>query len=118
VALVLVAGACSRSDDKGSGSGSTSSTTGGTSGAKSADFGDLKDVCQGGTPTEIKIATLSDPGFVGRPGLNQELFDTADVFAAWCNDRGGINGRTIAVDKLDAALTNTKAQMTTACAQD
>ena len=129
VALVLVAGACSRSDAKGNGNGSnTSAATTGTGGAKSADFGDLKDVCQGGkpsgspaqgvTPTEIKIATLSDPGFVGRPGLNQELFDTADVFSAWCNDRGGINGRKIAVDKRDAALTETKAQMTASCAED
>ena len=37
---------------------------------------------QGVTPAEIKIGTISDPGFAGRPGLNQELFDTATVFAA------------------------------------
>jgi ABC-type branched-subunit amino acid transport system substrate-binding protein len=128
VALALVAAACGRSDDDKAGSGSTSSTAPAGNEAKSASFGDLTDVCQTGspsgspaqgvTPTEIKLATLSDPGFVGRPGLNQELFDTADVFAAWCNDRGGINGRKITVDKLDAALTNTKVQMTTACAND
>ncbi len=70
------------------------------------------------TPTDIKIATFSDPGFAGRPGLNQELFDTADVFAAWCNDRGGINGRKITVDKKDAALTQVQAKMVEACADD
>ena len=57
------------------------------------DFGDLKDVCgpaegdnadddrAGRHADEIKIGTISDPGFAGRPGLNQELFDTANVFA-------------------------------------
>ncbi len=127
VALALVAAACGRSDNKSSGSTSTTAGSGGGT-AKSADFGTLKDVCQSGkpsgspargvTPTEIRLATFSDIGFVGRPGLNQELFDTADVFTAWCNDRGGINGRKLVVDKRDAALTNTKAQMTASCAED
>jgi hypothetical protein len=127
VALVLVAGACGRSgDDEGSDSDTTTSST--ASEAKSADFGDLTNVCQAGkptgspatgvSPTEIRIATFSDTGFVGRPGLNQEFFDTADVFAAWCNDRGGINGRKIVVDKRDVALTNVKARMTESCADD
>ena len=40
----------------------------------------------GVTPTQIHVATFSDAGFVGRPGLNQEFFDTADVFSKWCND--------------------------------
>ncbi len=128
LALTLVAAACGRSDSSSSGTNSTTSTTSSGNGTKSATFGTLTDVCQpshpsgsptqGVTPTEIKIATFSDPGFAGRPGLNQELFDTADVFSAWCNDRGGINGRKIVVDKKDAALTNTKARMTEACAND
>jgi ABC-type branched-subunit amino acid transport system substrate-binding protein len=128
LALVLVGAACGRSDDKGSGDGSDTTTTTTASDAKSASFGTLTDVCQTGkpsgsptigvTPTEIKVATFSDPGFAGRPGLNQEFFDTADVFAAWCNERGGINGRKIVVDKKDAALTNVKAKMTEACAND
>ncbi len=125
--LAMVLAACGRSES--SSSSTTSSTeSGGGSGTKTATFGDLTDVCQGGspsgaptqgvTPTEIKVATFADPGFAGRPGLNQEFFDTADVFAAWCNDRGGINGRKVVVDKKDAALTNTKARMTEACADD
>jgi ABC-type branched-subunit amino acid transport system substrate-binding protein len=128
LALVLVAGACSRDDDSGSGSDTSDTTSESGGGAQSADFGDLTDVCQDGdpsgspaqgvTPTEIKIATFSDPGFAGRPGLNQELFDTAEVFSQWCNERGGINGRQIVVDERDSALTNVQARMTEACAQD
>jgi ABC-type branched-subunit amino acid transport system substrate-binding protein len=127
LALAMIAAACSRSDSKSS-STSTTSTSGGSATTTSADFGTLKDVCQPGkpsgspaqgvTPTEIKLATFSDVGFAGRPGLDQEFFDTADVFSKWCNDHGGINGRKIVVDKRDAALTQTKAQMTTSCAED
>jgi len=125
--LALVAAACGRSDDKSEGS-SGSTTTAGSSGVKSADFGSLTEVCQDGDPSdgpapgvsadEINIATFSDPGFTGRQGLNQELFDTAEVFAAWCNERGGINGREIVVHERDSALFNVKAKMTEACAED
>ena len=126
VAVVALVGvACGRSDGSTAKNDDTSSTN---SSGKSADFGTLKNVCQPGkpsgspttgvSPTEIHVATFSDTGFPGRPGLNQEFFDTADTFAAWCNDRGGINGRKIVVDKRDAALTNTKARMTESCATD
>ncbi|MGZ8765222.1 MAG: ABC transporter substrate-binding protein [Acidimicrobiia bacterium] len=129
LALVMFASACGRSDDDSAGSSDESSTsTSPDSGGKSADFGTLTDVCQDGsgggataqgvTADSIRIGTISDPGFAGRPGLNQELFDTAEVFSQWCNDRGGINGRTIQVDKLDAALTNYKPVVLQACADD
>ncbi len=123
--VALIGAGCGRSDSSGDPS-DTTSTTG--SGAKSANFGDLVEVCQDGdpsgspaqgvSPSEIRVGTFSDPGFVGRQGLNQELFDTAEVFAAWCNARGGINGREIVVDELDGALFNVKAKMTEACSQD
>jgi ABC-type branched-subunit amino acid transport system substrate-binding protein len=125
VALGLVAAACGRSE---SSSSDTTTTSAASTDTKTATFGTQTDVCQGGkptgsptqgvTPTEIKVATFADPGFAGRPGLNQEFFDTAEVFAAWCNDRGGINGRKVVVEQKDAALTNTKARMTEACADD
>jgi ABC-type branched-subunit amino acid transport system substrate-binding protein len=129
VVLALVASACSRSDARSAGStSSTASKSSSADDSKSSTFGDLPDVCQGGkptgspaqgvTPTEIDISTFSDPGFVGRPGLNQELFDAAEVFSKWCNDRGGINGRKIVVHQRDAALTNVKVQMTKACSED
>lgn len=128
--LALIASACSRSDsgDEGSGSTTTTAASDGGSGAKSASFGDLTDVCQGGSPSgspttgvsadSIHVATFSDVGFAGRPGLNQEFFDTADVFEQWCNDRGGINGRKVVVDKRDAALTNVVARMSESCRDD
>jgi ABC-type branched-subunit amino acid transport system substrate-binding protein len=131
VVLVLGAGACGRSDDDTPTAGQTTSTeesrpVGGD--AKSSSFGTLTDVCQDGTPSgspaqgvtssEIDIATFSDAGFPGRPGLNQELFDAAEVFSKWCNDRGGINGRKIVVHERDAALTNVVPKMTEACNED
>ena len=131
--VAVVAAACGRSDaPKGGGDATSSSSTadGSTSGgtAGSADFGTLTDVCQKGspsgapttgvTPDAIHVATFSDTGFVGRPGLNQEFFDTADVFSQWCNARGGINGRKIVVDKRDAALSNVQARMVESCRDD
>jgi ABC-type branched-subunit amino acid transport system substrate-binding protein len=130
VCIGLVAAACSRSDDGSEGSEPTNDSTTATTAAKggAVDFGTLQNVCQPGdakgataqgvTDDSIRIATFSDPGFAGRPGLNQELFDSAEVFAAWCNDAGGINGREIIVDKKDAALTNYQARMVEACQDD
>jgi ABC-type branched-subunit amino acid transport system substrate-binding protein len=130
LALVLVAAACGRSDDdkESGGSNETTSTSAASGGGESGDFGTLSDVCQGGngggataqgvTADSIRIGTVSDPGYAGRPGLNQELFDTAEVFSKWCNDRGGINGRKVQVDLLDAALTNYKPQIVKACQDD
>jgi ABC-type branched-subunit amino acid transport system substrate-binding protein len=123
----LLLAACGRSDSE-TGGGSTTSTTAGSTQPASGDFGTLEDVCQSGdasgapaqgvTPTEIKVGTFADPGFVGRPGLDQELFDTAEVFAKWCNAAGGINGRKIVVNEHDSALFDVKARMTDACSQD
>ncbi len=123
VAAVVLA-ACGRSSSSSTGA-STTSTSSGSATTSSADFGSLKDVCQSGsgggdtdtgvTGNSIKIATFSDAGATIRPGLNQELFDAADVFSKWCNDHGGINGRKIDVLKEDAALFNVPARMTDAC---
>ncbi|MBP7403869.1 MAG: ABC transporter substrate-binding protein [Candidatus Microthrix sp.] len=92
------------------------------------DFGDLKGVCgpgdasgataQGVTDDAIQVGTIADPGFVGRPGLNQEIFDSAEVFTAWCNDAGGINGRKIEDVERDAKLTEYKQRITESCQED
>jgi ABC-type branched-subunit amino acid transport system substrate-binding protein len=55
-------------------------------------------------PSEIRVGTIADVGFVGRPGLHREFFDVADAFAAWCNAAGGIDGRRLRVDRLDAKV--------------
>jgi ABC-type branched-subunit amino acid transport system substrate-binding protein len=132
--LALVASACTRGDDDveaGPGDDTTTTEGGGSTepeGAGPGDFGDLKGVCgdgdasgetaQGVTDDEIQIGTISDPGFVGRQGLNQELFDASKVFAEWCNEAGGINGREIKVVERDAALFEYKQRITEACAED
>jgi ABC-type branched-subunit amino acid transport system substrate-binding protein len=126
-AVAVVLAACGRSDDD-TGTSTTSSAGPQTTAAASttsATFGTLKDVCQEGkgggdtapgvTSDSIRIATFSDVGAAVRPGLNQELFDSADVFADWCNANGGINGRKIDVLKEDAALFDYQAKMVDAC---
>ena len=124
---VLVASACGRS-----GSSKTTATTaaGGTATTAAAastagDFGTLKGVCGPGnatgatdpgvTNTTINMATMSDPGYTALPGLNQELFDSADAFVGWCNAAGGILGRKIVLHKRDAALTQVAARMIESC---
>jgi hypothetical protein len=128
--LGLLASACGRSDDdqETGASETTPPEEEGPSGGGEGTFGDLTDVCsdgdasgataQGVTDDEIAVATFSDPGFAGRPGLNQELFDAAEVFAAWCNAAGGINGREIVVHERDSALTEVRARMSEACRED
>jgi ABC-type branched-subunit amino acid transport system substrate-binding protein len=130
VCLGLVAGACSRSDDDSGSSapaGDATTTTGGAKG-QAVDFGTLKNVCQPGdakgataqgvTDDSIRVATFSDRGFSGRPGLNQELFDSGEVFVEWCNDAGGINGRKLVLDERDTQLTNYQARMVESCRDD
>ncbi|MEZ5382249.1 MAG: ABC transporter substrate-binding protein [Microthrixaceae bacterium] len=131
VATTLLAGACGRSADE-TESG-TAETEQGGSGAETAeaaagDFGDLKGVCgpgdaagataQGVTDDAIQVGTISDSGFAGRPGLNQELFDAGKVFTEWCNAAGGINGRELKMVERDAKLTEYKQRITESCAED
>lgn len=138
VAVALLAAACTRSEeaadtestDTTAPSGDTDTTADGDEddAPGAGDFGDLSEVCgpgdasgataQGVTDESIQIGTISDAGFAGRPGLNQELWDSAEVFAAWCNDAGGINGRTIEVVERDAKLTEYKQRITESCAED
>lgn len=100
------------------------------------DWGDLKKVCGpregGGTipdvddPTDVQglseskivLGTVSDPGFVGRAGLNQELFDSGTAFVKWCNAAGGINGKKLELNLHDAKLTEYKPAITAACGTD
>ena len=132
VPLVLVA--CGRSSSKSGGSttptGSASSGAPASSAAASAagDFGTQKAICGKGKPgtttargltaSEIRIGVTADPGAAVAPGLEQEFFDTAEGFAKWCNDAGGINGRKIVVDKWDAKLFNVGQVVTSACQKD
>lgn len=135
LAVVGVAAAgCGRSStdvERGSGGqtgGGPASATSSPSAAAAGDFGSVKNVCAPGPGTAgsgrgisgdtIRIGVLGDPGSTATPGLGQEFFDVADAFTKWCNAAGGINGRKIVVDKLDAKLFNVGAQIITACQKD
>jgi ABC-type branched-subunit amino acid transport system substrate-binding protein len=122
----VVAAGCGRSGSSSS-TATTSKTGSAAAAAPSGTFGTLKDVCGPGkatgatdvgvTDTSINVSTMSDPGFTGAPGLNQEIFDAADAFVGWCNAAGGILGRRLDLVKRDAALTQVAARMAEACAR-
>jgi hypothetical protein len=136
VLVALVAAACGRG-----GGGSASPTTGGgtnqsTGTTVPADrlaqgsFGDVQHICgpnktgaaltatdTGVTPTSVQVSTVSDPGYSGQPGLNQEMFDAATAFSTWCNSLGGINGRKINLKLRDAALFKYQQVVLSACTE-
>ncbi len=110
-------------------------TTSGAPGPGPGDFGTLTDVCgpnegggqvpdatdgdtQGVSADTIVLGTVSDPGFTGRLGLNQEIFDAATAFVQWCNDAGGINGKKLEVNLHDAAITQYQPVVEDACRTD
>ncbi len=123
----LVAAGCGRSGSSSSSSATTAKSGAAAPAAASGDFGTLKGVCGPGnakgatdvgvTDTSINVSTISDPGFTGAPGLNQEIFDAADAFVGWCNAAGGILGRKLDMVKRDAALTQVAAKMVEACSR-
>ena len=91
-------------------------------------FGELEEVCSDGEPgsttdvgltaDEIRLGTVTDKGSAERPGLTQEMHDTAVAFAAWCNEHGGIGGRQVVIDDLDAKLFEYGQRVGEACQQD
>ena len=131
--LALVLSACGRSSSNtpsapASSASAPSSASATANAAGAGDFGTLKKICgpgnakgataRGVTDTEIHIGVTADPGAAAAPGLEQEFFDTGEGFTKWCNAAGGINGRKIVVDKLDAKLFEVGQVMTTACQKD
>lgn len=136
--LALFGSACSRSGDEtetgapsteAAGDESTDSTdAAGGNRLDAGSFGDLEAVCQDGdasgatdigvTDDEIHVATFTDKGFTGRPGLTQEMYDAAVAFAGWCNEHGGILGRELVVDDRDAAIVAYNDRVLESCDQD
>lgn len=136
LAVALLATACTRD----TGTDKASDTTAGKSSTTAATdtnrldngaFGDLGTVCSAGDKaaepisdqpgiedTTINIGTVSDAGFAGRPGLNQELFDSSEAVTKWCNEHGGVGGYKIALNELDAKLTEHLQRMVEACDTD
>jgi hypothetical protein len=141
LALALIAAGCADregTDDGSEGaSGDESEDSGDGGGGSDTDtFGDLDSPCgeqaedtveptstdpaevQGVEDGTIRLGTVADPGYAGRPGLNQEMFDAGQAFAEWCNEQGGINGRQIELTEYDAAITEYQQRMTEACPQE
>jgi ABC-type branched-subunit amino acid transport system substrate-binding protein len=135
--VVVTAAACSRGSVETSNGTPTSAAAGsGSEGAPgNGQFGTITDPVCGPAPTggtglprtdgivgltadTIRLGTVSDVGYTGAPGLNQELFDASDVFVSWCNSLGGINGHKIQLDKLDARIVEYKQRIQEACTQD
>lgn len=133
----LVAAGCSgdRGVDESGGLGAGIEAPAEATPADAGDFGDLAGVCgpnegggavpdagadeiQGVSGETITLGTVADPGFEGRPGLNQEIFDTAEAFVEWCNAAGGINGKALELNLHDAAITEYQPVMAEACTTD
>jgi len=130
--LGILTAACARSGDSSDDLAAPTPAKGGTptssAGPAAGEFGDLGLVCgpaptgttltageNGVTATSIQVGTIADPGYAGRPGVNQEIFDSAEAFSKWCNAAGGINGRKIVVKERDAKLTEHQARVIEAC---
>ena len=137
--LALVAGACTRAEGEtelGRASGAPASGSAEQGGDAQASgsrldqgtFGELESVCHDGEPgagsepglsaEEVRLGTVTDKGSAERPGLTQEMYDSAVAFAAWCNEHGGIGGRQVVIDDLDAKLFEYGQRVGEACQQD
>src|SRR6478735_3784727 len=66
----------------------------------------------GDTQTQdVSFGSLPSPfgpgdaaGYQGAPGLNHEMADAVKAMIGWCNDQGGINGRTVVGKYYDAQI--------------
>jgi ABC-type branched-subunit amino acid transport system substrate-binding protein len=127
-AVETSAGDAGGAADAGAAGGEPGGGEAGDSRLDQAGFGDLENVCGEGEPgtttevgltaDEIRLGTVTDKGSAERPGLTQEMYDAAVAFAAWCNEHGGIGGRTVVVDDLDAKLFEYGQRIGEACQQD
>jgi ABC-type branched-subunit amino acid transport system substrate-binding protein len=92
----------------------------------SGSFGSLEEVCgpgeariaedEAGRGTDkLYIGVANDRGAQLRPGVNKELWDASNAFAAWCNEQGGIAGLQIELVDLDGKLLEVQSAMATAC---
>ncbi len=128
-ALALLAAACGggRSDSSDGGGGSTDTTT---AASGSDGFGDLASPCgpaegtnsapageQGVTADSVTIGYGDDAGYQAAPGLNKEMSEAVEAMIDWCNEQGGINGRTVKGNYYDAAILNANNAMAEACTQ-
>ena len=72
---------------------------------------------QGVDATSITIGYGDDAGYTANPGLSVEATDAVKALITWCNDQGGINGRTIKGNYYDAKITDVANTVAEACTQ-
>ena len=130
-ALGLLVAACGsdRDDDDASSTTAPSDTSGSETTAAPATekFGDLDSPCgegdasaasaQGVTADSITIGYGDDAGYAAAPGLNHQQSDAIEAMIKWCNDQGGINGRTVEGKYYDAKILDVNNVMLAACSQ-
>ncbi|MCP4433984.1 MAG: ABC transporter substrate-binding protein [Actinomycetia bacterium] len=131
LAVVLVATSCAArnkdeaatENEEGGEANTEESTSEPTTGDK---FGDMESPCgpgemtveeseSAGSPDKMLLGVANDRSSTIRPGLNKELWDTSQAFAAWCNAQGGIGGLEIELVDIDGKLLEVEASMAEAC---
>ena len=132
IALVAACGSRVDSDETviSGGGGSAEGEAGAEGGAEGGEaaattIGDLETPCGEGdaagatdtgvTDDAIQVGTITDEGNEVTPGLNVQMRQGMEAFAAYCNELGGINGRELEVVPLDAALFDYDAVVREAC---
>ncbi|MCZ7631174.1 MAG: ABC transporter substrate-binding protein [Microthrixaceae bacterium] len=123
----LLAGACAAKGDENAtpettAAGGSESNTGTPTGG----FGDMDSPCgegdftveadeAAGSADVLRIGVANDRTSQIRPGLNKEMWDASNAFAAWCNEQGGIGGLPIEIVDLDGKVLEVEAAMAKAC---
>jgi ABC-type branched-subunit amino acid transport system substrate-binding protein len=126
-ALALLAVACSSGRSASSEDGGAVTET--TAASTTSSFGDLASPCgpadganvdpgqQGVTADSVTIGYGDDAGYQPSPGISKEMSEAVRAMITWCNDQGGINGRTVKGNYYDAAILNAPNVMAEACTQ-
>jgi ABC-type branched-subunit amino acid transport system substrate-binding protein len=119
LALVLVAGACGRSDDSESGASTTAAPDTPTTAAGGDGATTTVDKCAGQTleatdigvsESQITVTVMADVGSALAPGLFQGNVDALNAFADYVNANGGIACRDLVVKTWDSKLDPTEAK--------
>ncbi len=123
---VMLLSACGGGRSSGDG-GSTDTTTKAGTDSGMPQFGDLASPCGPGSPSgspdqavdasTVTIGYGDDAGYTAAAGLGHEASDAVRAMIGWCNEQGGINGRTVVGKYYDAKITETANVMTEACTQ-
>jgi ABC-type branched-subunit amino acid transport system substrate-binding protein len=112
VAVLVVAAACSRSENKTT-AGATSATTAALStgtGAADCSKTPLQSTDVGITATDITVEVMADVGSPLAPGLFQGNFDAMNAYATYVNAHGGIGCRKLIVKQWDTKLDPTESK--------